>query len=311
MNRNKKIISTILIMMAIAIGFVGWGFFDAKELGVNFFEEKVQNVAIKSEDDITEMGLSFHNNVCTLENDIVIKNSTSLATRELPFVGEFDGKGHKITFTGDVENSLFGYIGEGGVVKNLHIEVGSADISEKSAAILALENSGTIINCKITVKAAKVSVGGNHGAVVATNKGLIKNVVVKSKFENAVGEGVSRRSIIGGVAAYNYGDIESCFCDTSFDSFPETVKSNIFNGTAVNSSVGAVYGVNNGSVRKCVAIVGDETYVSDNKNSNITLVTEANRVEVFNEENIFGALGFDSELWIYLDNEFSLIQGEG
>ena len=90
----------------------------------------------------------------------------------------------------------------------------------------------------------------------------------------------------------------------------ETVKDNIFSGAAVNNSVGAVYGVNNGKIENCVAIVTEDLYVSDNKNKNIKFVTEENRFDVFNEATIFGVLEFDPELWLYVNNEFNLIQGE-
>ena len=310
MNRKKKIVS-IVLLAAVCVGALFFGFLEAKLLGVGLFEEKVHNVNIKSETDIINMGESFHNNVCTLENDIIVYTSSMLASRELPFVGEFDGKGHKITLSGKVEESLFGYIGEGGVVKNLHIEVLSAEINSKIASVLALENAGTIINCKITIKDAKINVSGNHGAVVSTNKGIIKNVVVNSRFENAVIDTtVARRSVIGGIAAYNYGEIDSCISEAAYVSYPETLKSNVFSGSAVNTSIGAVYGINNGTVKQSVALVSEDTYVSDNKNTNITFVTSSNRAEVFNEDNLFVTLGFNQELWLFVNNEFSLIQGE-
>ena len=118
---------------------IALGFLHAKSLGVNLFEEQVHTVTVTSEDDIIAMGDSFHNNVCTLEADIVINDVSSLASSELPFVGVFDGQGHTITFAGDVSKSLFGYIGKGGVVKNLNIEVASCDFVARVGTMLLLK----------------------------------------------------------------------------------------------------------------------------------------------------------------------------
>ena len=257
------------------------------------------------------MGGSFHNNICTLENDVILYESSMLASKEFPFVGEFDGKGHTITLSGNVTEPLFGYIGEGGVVKNLNIEVVMAAMNTKEGAILALENYGTIINCKITLKNAKIGNSGNHAAVVAVNRGSIRNVVVKSEFENIVTG--TRRSIIGGVVAYNYGEIVSCIANTSFISYPETDKNNVFSGSAANTSIGAVCGINNGIIKRSIAVVSENTYVADNKinsKTEITFVDGNNKSEVFSADNLFGNLGFDDELWIFLDDELSLIQGD-
>ena len=310
MNRKKKIVN-LAILAVICVCALFLGFLDATLMGVNLFEEKVHSVGIKSESDILAMGNSFHNNICTLENDIILYRSSMLASRELPFVGEFDGKGHKITLSGNVEESLFGYIGEGGVVKNLHIEVISAEMASKVASILALENDGTVINCKITIKSAILKNSGNYAAVVSTNRGIVRNVVVNACFENGIIDtSVARRTLIGGIAAYNYGEISSCISNVSYVSYPETVKSNIFEGSAVNSTIGAIYGTNNGVVRQSVAVVSEETYVRDSKDTNITFVNDSNRKDVFGEENIFGTLGFNDEIWIFVNNEFSLLQGD-
>ena len=307
--KDKKTVK-ILLLIIIVVGASIFGFIHAKSLGVGLFEEKVHNASITSESDIIAMGGSFYNNVCKLENDVTLYQSFGLATRENPFVGVFDGNGHTITISDNAQNSLFGYIGEGGVVKNLHIVVVSTEFTEKTAAIVALENEGTIINCKVTVKYVGVKASGNYGAVVSTNRGVIKNVVVSSSFESKSTDNQTRRTIMGGICAYNYGEIDSCISEVSYKGYPETIKSNIFSGNAVNNSIGAVCGVNNGTVKNSVSVISESTYVSDNKNKEITFVTDNNRKDVFSEENLFENLGFNEDLWIFINGEFSLIQGE-
>jgi hypothetical protein len=308
-NTTKKImISAVLMLVGIALGF-----FHAKSLGVNLFEERVHTVSINREGDFSDMGASFHNNICTLESDIVVANHSALASAELPFVGVFDGQGHTITFAGDVDQSLFGYIGKGGVVKNLNIVVSNCEFDSKVGAILALENSGTIINCKVTVKSVNLPMSGTYAAMVANNKGVIKNVYTNVSFTNTFVSTSStvRRSIIGGIAAYNYGEITSAISEIKFVDFSETVKANIFNNSAVNTSIGGVYGVNNGgALRNCAAVIGDDAYVADNKDQNVIVATTSGRGSVFNEETLFVTFGFDSNRWVYMDSILTLIEGE-
>ena len=299
-----------LLLIVLLLGASLFGFVEAKLHGVGFFEEKVHEISITSENTFTEMGDSFYNNVCTLENDMTLYKTTGLASKDFPFVGVFDGKGHTITVWENAQNSLFGYIGEGGVIKNLHIVVISADFTEKTAAVLALENAGTIVNCKITLKSANVHTAGHYGTVVSINKGTIKNVVVNSVFENKLLDAPGRKTVLGGICAYNYGEIESCISEVSYTAYPETLKDNIFSGTALNNSVGAICGINNASVKNSVSILSEDAYVADNKNKEITFVTKENRKDAFSEENLFETLGFDDDLWVFLNGEFSLISGD-
>ena len=305
---QKIIISAVLMLAGIVLGFL-----HAKSLGVNLFEEQVHTVTVTTEDDIIAMGDSFHNNICTLESDIVVNNVSSLASSELPFVGVFDGQGHTITFAGDVSKSLFGYIGKGGVVKNLNIEVASCDFDAKVGAILALENEGTIINCRIVVNNIKLPTSGMYAAVVTHNSGLIKNVYTKVSFTNTVNPESTavKRSIIGGIAAYNYGEISSSISEISYSNFEETVAENVFYGSVLNTSLGAVYGSNEqGTIKNCAAVIDKTAYVADCKNNNVFFATSDERNTVFSAEMLFDDLGFDVNRWTYKNSTLTLIEGE-
>ncbi len=65
----------------------------------------------------------------TLLNDITVNfnNSESVGTPDRPFTGLFEGNGHVLNVTGNMIKreyaGVFGYIGNGGVVRNLHINV--------------------------------------------------------------------------------------------------------------------------------------------------------------------------------------------
>lgn len=306
----NKTTSLALIIMILAVLL---GIFHAKSAGVNLFEEQVFELSIKSESDIAAMGKSFHNNICTLESDITVENLTELASREFPFVGVFDGQGYTVTFKGEVSKSLFGYIGKGGVVKNLNIEVSSCELAARIGAILALENEGTIINCRVSVDNATVHSTGAYAAIVTHNKGVIKNVYARASFGNSVDESAStsKHPVIGGIAAYNQGQILSSISEISYNGFTEAEKENIFNNSALNTSLGAVYGASlSGVTENCAAIIDTTDYVSDCKNSNIFFATADERRNVFSEEMLFTTLGFNSDRWAYQNSMFTLIEGE-
>ena len=312
MSKSKNFIACCIILLAMLAGCLIGGFFDAKRLGVDYFEEKVHTVAVDDMDDLSEMENSFHNNVMTLEQDLTISEFCELATKELPFIGVFDGKGHTVTFTYETQYSLFGYIGEGGVVKNLNIIVKSTTFDNKKGGIFAIENAGRIENCTLTVQSAKVEVKGNYGGIVAINRGLIKNVVSNVSFENDMSAEEAEnnsRITLGGVCAYNYGTINSCIAHTQFSKFDATDSQKIFDGTATNNSIGAIYGIRNkGELKHSNAILAEGVYVSDRNDKEIAF--KKSKSEVYTDENLFVTLGFDENVWELVHEEFNLIQGD-
>ena len=310
-STKRKIFSSFLLAFVfVAAAFIG--VFHAESLGLNLREELVCTQVVSNESDIINMGGSFYNNICELANDITVSELCMWNSKDKPFIGVFDGKGYTINVDNvDIQKSLFGYIGEGGVVKNLHINVLSseAQFDSKSGAIVALENKGTIVDCKVTVN-AEVSVGGKHGVIAAYNYGTIKNVFIDAKLKNTCLDNNGRRSNIGPVAAYNYGEIRSAVVYVQYTNFPETVKKNIYEGYT-NVSVGSIYSINNGTVSNCVAVISDETYVADGDNLGIAFVDESNEAQIFSAENLENKLGFDLERWILSAGKLHLIpQGE-
>ncbi len=310
MRKKQKLIFSLVLLAVLVVGGSLMGLFDAMHLGVSFFEEKVQVVRISEEEDLIATADSFYNNIYYLEEDIVINDLSALASRERPFVGTFDGQGYTITFSGKTAESLFGYIGEGGVVKNLHIQVAGATFDEKLGAILALESAGQILNCKITLENSTVSAKGSFGGVVAINRGIIKNVVVDVSMTKRLqaSEAESTRQLVtGAVCAYNYGEIFSSVASIQYMNFPEADKNVVFDTKQTNTTVGAVYGINNhqNGISQCVALVEDTLYPSDQKEKGIDFALDA--AEVFTENRIFLDLGFDEKRWILRGNALDLI----
>ena len=123
-----------------------------------------------------------------------------------------------------------------------------------------------------------------YAAVVAHNRGVIKNVYTKVSFTNTVDAGSTtvKRSIIGGIAAYNYGEISSSISEISYDNFEETVAENVFYGSVLNTSLGALYGSNEqGTIKNCAAIIDKTAYVADCKNNNVFFATSEIGISVF------------------------------
>ena len=310
MRKKQKLLFSLILLAVLVVSGSLMGLFDAMHLGVSFFEEKVHTVSISDEEDLLATLDSFYNNIYYLEDDIIINDVSALASRERPFIGTFDGRGHTITFSGKTSESLFGYIGEGGVVKNLHVQVAGATFDEKLGAILALENAGQILNCKVTLENSTVSAKGSFGGLVAINRGIIKNVVVEASMTKrllASEEQNTRQLVTGAICGYNYGEIFSSVASIQYKNFTEADKNAVFENGQSNNTIGAVYGINNrtNGISQCTALVEDTLYPSDLREKAITFVLDA--AEVYNETYVFMNLGFDEDRWILRDNALDLI----
>ncbi|MBE0536740.1 MAG: hypothetical protein IH624_13820 [Phycisphaerae bacterium] len=124
--------------------------------------------------------------------------STLDETRNLAFSGTFDGNSHVIQGLtvpgGSGTKGLFGYVGTGGVIKNLRVE----DVQSLGVAGLAGVNKGHIENCHMT---GSIESGDAAGGLVGTNYGTIVNcssscsVIVRS------------RNGAGGLVGRNHGSV--------------------------------------------------------------------------------------------------------
>lgn len=147
---------------------------------------------VNNDDDATING--YQNYTLTLTEDITISESfTPIGTPQNPFRGTFDGNGHTITFSGDIDSEsayqgLFGYA-SGVTIKNLQIEgallgeptSGNSEIY--SGLLLGYGNNVTIENCEVLGTTARAitkrsTIGALAGKLVG---GSLKNVSARAE----------------------------------------------------------------------------------------------------------------------------------
>ena len=145
-----------------------------------------------------------------------------IGTFTKPFCGVFDGNGKTIYYASSIagENNtyeeslqgLFGYIGEGGVVKNL----GATYCSFRGTnliGVIAGDNAGTIENCRVAYyDSGNVVFTDNlsyYGTIAGRNSGTIRNCVSAGCVKADNGQNGSK---VGGIVGHNTstGTVENC-----------------------------------------------------------------------------------------------------
>lgn len=104
----------------------------------------------------------------------------SIGTVTYPFMGEFDGQGHKITglTLSNSDSGLFWYIGATGYVHNLTIDSANVLFSD-NAAVLAHNNYGRIEHCAVVNTNITADTGAVLGGMVSRNYGVIRESYVQ------------------------------------------------------------------------------------------------------------------------------------
>ena len=155
---------------------------------------------------------------------------TPIGNYDNPYTGTFDGnsctiKGLTIKSTNDYIG-LFGYVGSGGIVRNVTLEGGSIKGNNHVGGVTA-SNSGTVSNCS---NIGAVS-GNNHvGGVTSSNNGTVSNCSNTGA--------VSGNDNVGGVTGLNpFGIVSNC--------------SNT-GDVSGNDDVGGTVGTNGGTVSHCL-----------------------------------------------------------
>jgi hypothetical protein len=151
-----------------------------------------------------------------------------VGTSSTPFTGSFDGQGYKIdnliiNRSGTDYQGLFGYVGTGGVVKNVGLE----NVNVKggyAAGGLVGSNEGTVSNSYST---SPVSGGGNVGGLVGSNEGTVSNSYSTSPVSSSLGQ-------VGGLVGYNDGTVSN-----SYSTSP--VVGGSYVGGLVGNDTGGVY----------------------------------------------------------------------
>ncbi len=104
----------------------------------------------------------------------------SIGTKTYPFMGEFDGKGYKITglTLSNSDSGLFWYTGATAYVHDLTIE-GANVLFSDNAAVLVHNNYGRIEKCAVVNTNITADTGAVLGGMVSRNYGVIRDSYVQ------------------------------------------------------------------------------------------------------------------------------------
>lgn len=155
----------------------------------------------------------------------------------------FDGKGFTISnlILPDVDyTGLFGYIGESGIVKNLHINNASMKgvTQSKHVGIIASKNSGLIDGCSVSNSKLNTVTAGRPGIISSLSPGYITNSYTKN---NTIT--VKSSSYGGGITSELNGHIVNCYTYNN-NFLPKS------NDSHIGSIAGSCFG-NNTHINNC------------------------------------------------------------
>jgi hypothetical protein len=169
-----------------------------------------------------------------------IGNGSGAGDSIIKYTGTFDGDGHKITGLTTPENygdsaGLFGYVGEGGVIKNVGLEGGSINGSYKVGGIVG-RSFGTVQNCYNTGTVNGVDyVGGIVGYNYSNGNGTAE---VTNCYNTGAVTGTGNYDYVGGIVGNNHasggGTVEVTNC----------YNTGTVTGTGNYANVGGIVGSN-------------------------------------------------------------------
>lgn len=165
----------------------------------------------------------------------------SIGTVTYPFMGEFDGQGHKITglTLSNSDSGLFWYIGATGYVHSLTIDSANVLFSD-NAAVLVHNNYGRLEKCAVVNTNITADTGAVLGGMVSRNYGVIRESYVQGgTLTSNTTSSVGHAGFVG--ANEEKGLIERCW--SSMDISTQSAHAAGF--------VGLGYG---GTIRNCFAL---------------------------------------------------------
>ena len=165
----------------------------------------------------------------------------SIGTVTYPFMGEFDGNGHKITglTLSNSDSGLFWYTGATAYIHDLTIE-GANVLFSDNAAVLAHNNYGRIENCAVVNTNITADTGAVLGGMVSRNYGVIRSSYVQGG--TLTSNSLTATGHAGFVGANETGGlIEGCWTSMAVNTTSEYA----------GGFVGLGYG---GTIRNCFAL---------------------------------------------------------
>ena len=291
----------LIIFLAVMFFAFILAIIEYKRKDVTFSEEKVDTIYVMSAEDLTKKLANHYNDIFIFADDIVVEEQFSLGSQDHPFVGKVIGNGYSLTLKGNC-NSLFEYIGEGGIVEDINIIFEKVGVEIKDFGLLAIENRGVIRNVKLTVEEFQYVGTGMKtlGMVAAFNYGEIDSVVLDYTVKNML-KG-STAPAMGGICAKNYGTIKNVLVFPHHEDFKELEPGN------TNSKIGAVYldAYGDSSFENCYAVfvANDFAYKDTEVLSSKRKVTAIDPSEVTGE--FLDTLSFDDRYWEVIGDELFL-----
>ena len=176
----KKVLATILaLVMALGLCSVSW----ADTTLAKGTDEKYH---ITSADDLktfaamVNSGTDFSGDTIVLDESIALTENpwTPIGNAETKlFKGTFDGDGHKITglkITSGSYIGLFGYVGEGAVIRNVNLVGASVSGESRVGALIGrIVGGATVSNCSVDSASKVVGTGSNTGGLIGEAIGNI------------------------------------------------------------------------------------------------------------------------------------------
>ena len=188
---------------------------------MNVDEMKWPDTYFELDDDIHYTYNTAWNDLCSTEN-----NYTAIGYNpNFPFLGHFDGKGHTISgiriynrLRYTTYQGIFGYVGDGGEVKNVTL-ADTRITSVINAGGIVGRNAGTITNCHVKSDVTIYCdykwawerggiVGGNYGTGIVsycTSAVNIPKPNTEAEYDSEIGIGNSDN--FGGIAGRNLGTL--------------------------------------------------------------------------------------------------------
>ena len=291
-----KILAVVLCLLSIIYGLVKGGNSEVCYQMENSFNRKISDAS-----QIEKLGKTVGNDNIILTADIHITNKDfKIGTEEYPFGGIFDGRGYKVYLDyteASSATSLFGYLAEGGVVRNTTFVIKNMKVRSTSYGAIMNVNEGTVENCKVEFESLEIITGGMYSPLVKVNRGIIRNVVVDGTVTGAVAKEVEKDISYGSICVYNYGKIENSIVSVAYHNLYCTDAQNVYAYNAKNEGISAVSVENMASseIENVSAIIGENVYVFDHNFSGISFYTDGS--EVFTTNNIFDKYDFNNQIW--------------
>jgi len=175
-----------------------------------------------------------------------------IGTASYPFTGSFDGDGNGISALVITDKpdyaGMFGYIGSGGVVKDLNLVGGSitnaTTTGEGYAGGIAGRNAGIISGCSTTGSVTATGTNGYAGGIVGQNQGQVQNC-----YATGIVNGKRAGGVVGnnsGASAQAKAQVQNCYATGIVTATNDS--------TTASAYAGGVVGYNSsGTVQFCYA----------------------------------------------------------